>query len=97
MSKKKIQMGQTRAHGKANILDQLERGGAKADTTQEYKKNLITLPISDVAWIGREVERHRKNTKMRLNKSQLVQVALEYMRQGGGLTEALKKITKSES
>jgi len=91
---KKIQMKRTRADGKSTLLDQLKRGGAGADDSQEYKKSLITLPISDVAWISKEVERHRKTTKMRLNKSQLVQVALEYMRQGGGLTEALKKVTE---
>ena len=90
-------MGPTRAEGKADILDQLQRGGAKADNSHEYKKNLITLPTTDAAWITREVERHRKTTKMRLNKSQLVQVALEYMRQGGGLTEVLRKITGSGS
>ena len=87
-------MKPTRAAGKSDFLEQMQRGGARADTNHEYKKKLITLPVSDVAWISREVERHRKTTKMRLNDSQLVQVALEYMRRGGGLTEALKKVTE---
>ena len=75
------------------MLEQARHSPTPTDGSR-VKKALYSLPITDHAWIIRELERYRRDTKMRLNKSQLVQVALELLRNRGGLREALKELQK---
>jgi hypothetical protein len=96
MSRKPLKMKHpTGASGKADIFDspaETPTPAAKPGKAQGYKKALVTLPVSDVAWIARSIESHRKNTRTRVSKSEVVRVGLELIRREGGLTEALKKI-----
>jgi hypothetical protein len=92
--KPKIQMRTTRAFGKADLLDDKPQASEEPRTTSrtEYKKTLVTLPVSDIAWVSDEARRHRKERKLQMNKSEVIQIALQFMRKKGGLRQALKEI-----
>ena len=96
MAKGKIQMKKTRA------AEFQERQAAAAEPTprekdRDYKQATFWLPLTDLAWIDAEIERYRKATKVRLKKSHIVHIALELVRQRGGIDQAIVDTSKKNS
>lgn len=90
----KINMKPSRAKGKSEALERAVLSPTTAGKGQDYKKALFVLPITDISWLDAEIERFRRSTKRRTNKSQVVQVALELLRKRGGYESALKEISE---
>lgn len=83
----------SRARGRSNALEPAATP-TPLPSRDAYKKALYVLPVSDLAWITDEIDRHRKATKIRLTKSDVVHIALEYLRKRGGVTQAQKEISQ---
>lgn len=97
MPKGKIQMKKTRAAE----FEERQAVSAVPPTPREkdrdYKQATFWLPLTDLAWIDAEIERYRKATKVRLKKSHIVHIALELVRQRGGIDQAIVDTSRKNS
>lgn len=87
MAKKQLQMAPSRARQRAEE-ETSQEASSSADVT--YKKTLVSMTTSDLAWLDLQVKQYRRDTGTPITKSQLIRVALELLRQHG-VREAIKK------
>ena len=90
MSKNKIQMQRTRAHGKAGLALSEAVGQPAPAPSGATKKILVSLPVTDVVWLSKQAEQSPRQLGVRLSKSEIVRVALELVRKEGGLARVVE-------